>query len=88
MAMGDEPVRIPSFLELQCAGIWRPAEQHAIEQRTKYTAVGSAETIRRRVEEVVARTQPDEIIALAQIYDHAARLRSFEIAADVFKQLA
>jgi hypothetical protein len=59
-------------------GIWSPAEQRAIADRTKYTAVGSAETIRRRVEEVVARTQPDEIIAMAQIYDHAARLRSFE----------
>jgi luciferase family oxidoreductase group 1 len=68
-------------------GIWSPAEQHAIEQRTKYTAVGSAETIRKRIDEVVARTQPDEIISMSQIYDHAARLRSFEIAADVFKQL-
>ena len=68
-------------------GRWSPAEQYAIEQRTKYTAVGSAETIRRRVEEVVARTEPDEIIVVAQIYDHAARLRSFEIAAEVFQQL-
>jgi luciferase family oxidoreductase group 1 len=29
----------------------------------------------------------DEIIAVAQIYDHAARLRSFEIAAGVFQQI-
>jgi len=31
------------------------------------------------------RTAADEIIATAQIYDHAARLRSFEIAAEVLK---
>jgi hypothetical protein len=33
-------------------------------------------------------TAADEIIATAQIYDHAARLRSFEIAANVFQELA
>jgi luciferase family oxidoreductase group 1 len=80
------PGELPPPVE-SMEGRWSPAEQHAIEQRTKYTAVGSAETIRKRLDEVVARTQPDEIIAIAQIYDHAARLRSFEIAADVFKQL-
>jgi alkanesulfonate monooxygenase SsuD/methylene tetrahydromethanopterin reductase-like flavin-dependent oxidoreductase (luciferase family) len=49
--------------------------------------VGSAETIRRRMEELRDLTAADEIMILAQIYDHAARLRSFEIAADVFQQM-
>jgi luciferase family oxidoreductase group 1 len=61
-----------------------PAERVAIEQRTHYAAVGSPETVRRRFEEFLALTGADEIIATGQIYDHAARLRSFEIAAEVF----
>jgi luciferase family oxidoreductase group 1 len=44
-------------------------------------AVGSPETVRRRLESLIARTQADELILTSQIYDHAARLRSFEIAA-------
>jgi luciferase family oxidoreductase group 1 len=44
-------------------------------------AVGSPETVRRRLENLIARTQADELILTSQIYDHAARLRSFEIAA-------
>jgi luciferase family oxidoreductase group 1 len=44
-------------------------------------AVGSPDTVRRRVESLIARTDADELILTSQIYDHAARLRSFEIAA-------
>src|SRR5437763_894946 len=63
------------------------AERAAIDQRTRYSAVGSAETVRRRFEELLAQTHADEIIATGQIYDHAARLRSFEIAMEVFREV-
>jgi luciferase family oxidoreductase group 1 len=65
-----------------------PAELAAIEQRTRCSAVGSPETVRRRLQELLEQTQADEIIATAQIYDHAARLRSFEIAAEQFRRFA
>lgn len=67
---------------------WTPAEEAALAQRTQYTIVGSADTVQRRLQEVIAETAADEIIAVAQIYDHAARLRSYEIGAGVFQQLA
>ena len=51
-------------------------------------AVGSPETVRQELQELVDRTGADELILTAQIYDHAARLRSFEIAAEVGRQLA
>ena len=51
----------------------------------RYSLVGSSDTIRRGVEELIRETGADEIIATAQIFDHAARLRSFEIFADVMK---
>ncbi|HVF70925.1 MAG TPA: LLM class flavin-dependent oxidoreductase [Chthoniobacterales bacterium] len=64
-----------------------PAERAAIGERTRYAAVGSPETVRGRFEEMIRLTRADEIILTAQIYDHAARLRSFEIAAEVFGKL-
>jgi luciferase family oxidoreductase group 1 len=63
-----------------------PAERAAIDERTRYSAVGSPETMRRRLQELLEQTHADEIIATGQIYDHAARLRSFEIAAEVFRE--
>jgi luciferase family oxidoreductase group 1 len=68
-------------------GRWSRAEQLAVAQRTRCSAVGSPETVRRRIDELLEETGADEIIATAQIYDHAARLRSFEIAANVFQEI-
>ena len=61
-----------------------PAERAAIYERTRCAAVGSPETVARRFRELLEQTHADEIIATGQIYDHTARLRSFEIAADAF----
>ncbi len=68
--------------------LWSTAEREAIAHRTRYAAVGSRDTIRRKFEEIIEETNADEIIVTAQIFDHAARLRSFEIGADVAKQIA
>jgi luciferase family oxidoreductase group 1 len=62
-----------------------PAERAAIDQRTRFAAVGAPETVRRRFREILSETGADEIIATGQIYDHAARLRSFEIAIQAFR---
>jgi luciferase family oxidoreductase group 1 len=51
-------------------------------------AVGSPETVRQELQELVDRTGADELILTAQIHDHGARLRSFEIAAEVGQKLA
>ena len=68
-------------------GRWTRAEQLAVAQRTRCSAVGSPETVRRRIDELLEETKADEIIATAQIYDHTARRRSFEIAAKVFQEI-
>jgi luciferase family oxidoreductase group 1 len=49
----------------------------------KASVVGSPETVRRLLHDFIARTNADELIVATQIYDHAARLRSYEIVADV-----
>jgi luciferase family oxidoreductase group 1 len=45
--------------------------------------VGAPETVRRGLEDFIGRHQPDEIIVASQIYDHAARVSSYEILAEV-----
>ena len=44
---------------------------------------GSGKTVQAGIEDFAARTQADELIITSHIYDHAKRLRSFEILADV-----
>ncbi len=67
--------------------IWSPQERAAIEHRTKYAAVGSSDAVRRRFMEILTETGADELIVTAQIFDHRARLRSFEIGADIFRSI-
>jgi luciferase family oxidoreductase group 1 len=68
-------------------GRWSPAEEAQISHMLTYAFVGSAETVRRGLERFIAQTRADELILAAQIYDHAARLRCYEITADVRRQL-
>jgi luciferase family oxidoreductase group 1 len=82
-----EPRKMPPPVD-SMDGLWTAAEQAAIEQRMQYAAIGSAGTVRRQLAELVAATRADEIMLVGQIYDHAARLRSFEIGASVFHELA
>ena len=45
--------------------------------------VGGPDTVRRGIEEFRQRTGADELILVAQIFDHAARLRSYEIVSQL-----
>lgn len=80
------PGKLPPPVE-SMDGLWSVPERAAVQQRTRFAAVGAPETVRRRLEEMLEETAADEIIATAQIYDHAARLRSFEIAAAILAGL-
>jgi alkanesulfonate monooxygenase SsuD/methylene tetrahydromethanopterin reductase-like flavin-dependent oxidoreductase (luciferase family) len=60
---------------------WSPHEKAQASGMLACSFVGSPETIRRGLEDFIARTQADELIVAAAIYDHAKRLRSYEILA-------
>ena len=60
-----------------------PAEHAMIAQALSSSAVGSPETVRRGLDAFIARTCADELIVTSQIFDHAARLKSFEITASL-----
>ncbi len=65
-----------------------PQERALLDQVLSCSAIGSPETVARELAEFVARTGADELMITSQIFDHAARLRSYEITADVHKALA
>jgi luciferase family oxidoreductase group 1 len=52
------------------------------------SAIGSVETARRQLEEFMERTRADELMVTAQIYDHKARLRSYELLMQAARQPA
>jgi luciferase family oxidoreductase group 1 len=58
-------------------------EEAMLKEALSCSAVGSPDTVRRELAAFIEQTQPDELIIAAQIYDHAAQLRSYEIAAKV-----
>jgi luciferase family oxidoreductase group 1 len=64
--------------------IWTAAEKAMVQSRLNGSIIGNRETVSRELKEFVERTQADEIIVNAIIYDHEARLRSYEIVADVW----
>ncbi len=65
-----------------------PGLRAGVDQALSVSATGSPETVRRELGALVARYAPDEMILTGQIHDHAARLRSFEIAAEAVRELA
>lgn len=66
---------------------WKPEEAETSRLLT-YAFVGSRETVQRGLERFLAQTAADEVILAAQIFDHAARVRSYEIAAEVRDRLS
>ena len=60
---------------------WGFQERAILDQVLSCSAIGSPETVGRWLEDFAKRTGADELIIAAQVFDHAARLRSYEIAA-------
>ena len=58
------------------------ADRYTIEQIGVCSAVGSKDSIIRRMREFVASTSADELMVVSQIYSHEARKRSYQILAD------
>jgi luciferase family oxidoreductase group 1 len=62
---------------------WSPAEKAGVEHALSCSFVGAADTVEKGLREFLARTKPDELMIAGHFYDHAARLRSLEITAQV-----
>lgn len=63
--------------------VWSIPEKHAVDQRLKYSFVGGPATVKKNLESFLKQTQVDEIMAVSHMYEHSARLRSYEILSSV-----
>ena len=57
-----------------------PAERAMVDRALACSVVGAPATVREGMAAFVARHRPDELIVTANVHDHAARLRSYELA--------
>jgi alkanesulfonate monooxygenase SsuD/methylene tetrahydromethanopterin reductase-like flavin-dependent oxidoreductase (luciferase family) len=58
---------------------WRPAEKAQAMQMLARSVVGSPQTVRAGIDALVAETGADELIVVSDVYDHRARLHSFQL---------
>jgi luciferase family oxidoreductase group 1 len=70
------------------SGHWTPDERASVDSALAVSFVGTARTLRRGLEALANATHADEIMISSHIYDHAARLRSFEITSGVGRRMA
>jgi luciferase family oxidoreductase group 1 len=81
------PTTLPAPLEGYESQLPAPAKA-LLADVLQCSAIGSPGTVRQALTAFIDRTRPDELMITAQIFDHSARLRSYEIAADIQKSAA
>jgi alkanesulfonate monooxygenase SsuD/methylene tetrahydromethanopterin reductase-like flavin-dependent oxidoreductase (luciferase family) len=64
-------------------GLWTRGEQLAVAERMALMVAGGRERVRDGLQQILDATQADELILVSETWDRAARLRSFEIIAEV-----
>jgi len=67
---------------------WTPPERQLASHMLTHSVVGSPETVRDGLERFVRETGVDEVMVVTVTHDHGARLRSYEILADVARRIA
>ncbi|TYB76279.1 LLM class flavin-dependent oxidoreductase [Bizionia myxarmorum] len=58
-----------------------------IHQMLKYSFIGSKASVKAQVKDFIEQTQADELIAVTNIYDGKERIRSYELFAEIMKEL-
>ncbi|HEM6840082.1 TPA: luciferase-like monooxygenase [Providencia stuartii] len=86
MLRRGQPAQLPPPVE-DMGKIWSPAEQFGVQQALGMSLVGDKAKIRHGLASVLRQTQADEIMVNGQIFDHQARLYSFELAMQAMQAL-
>lgn len=66
---------------------WSPMEKAQVKSMLSCAFVGSAATVKEKLQHFINRTQADELIVSAGIFDQSEKLHSYELLADIGKQL-
>lgn len=65
--------------------IWNVYEEQAVNQMLTYSFIGGPGKLKNDVESFIERTGVNEVMATSHIFDHQARLKSYQIFSDVFR---
>ena len=82
-----QPILVPPPVE-SMDGLWNESERFMVESRLSRAIIGGPATVAQKLEEFLHETELDEVIFTSDLYDHAKRLRSFEIAAATMRDPA
>ncbi|WP_077342349.1 LLM class flavin-dependent oxidoreductase [Pseudocolwellia agarivorans] len=66
---------------------WDPMEKAQVQSMLSCAFIGSAATVKDKLQHFINRTQADELIVSAGIFDQSAKLHSYKLLADIGKQL-
>ncbi|OGB20544.1 MAG: luciferase [Burkholderiales bacterium RIFCSPLOWO2_02_FULL_57_36] len=65
-------------------GLWQPHEKASVEATLRASIIGDPAMVKQQLQAFIDTTQANELIINSMIFDHTARLRSYEIVADVW----
>jgi luciferase family oxidoreductase group 1 len=82
---GKRPKLMPPVDSMD--GLWSPAEEAGVESFLRYAFVGSPSTVATGLSNFLNETGADELIITTRVYDMDARLRSFELLAEVREKI-
>ncbi len=63
------------------------SQNPSVHQMLKYSFIGSKETVKKQVKQFIADTQVDELIAVTNIYDGNDRIKSYQLFAEIMREL-
>lgn len=63
---------------------YTPLERQIVQSRLQDQVIGGPESVRRQLDELIARTGVDEVMVVTQVFDHADRLKSYDILAELY----
>lgn len=66
-------------------GNWTEYEEELINQMLALSFIGSPESIKESLQEFVDQSQVDELMVISNIYDHKAKLHSYQLLAELIK---
>ena len=82
----NQPVELKPPVDTM-EGLWNPMEREAVEGRLALAVVGDAAAVQARLQRITDWLGVDEVLAVTDTYEQSDRLRSYEILAEVAKNI-
>lgn len=76
-----QPAQLPPPVDDMDA-LWTRDEKALVEHTYQYAILGDPQAVRRGLETFIERTEANELMITCQVFEHTARLRSYELVAE------